>query len=209
VESIDPLCASIFSAVRHPSLGWPATTLALCGAGPAVAAVLSGLHVTRRLPVYDSVDEALARARARPPHIEERLALLPTPTSAATARSFVRELCSRWQLDELADVAALLASELVTNAITHAGTPLELRLELREPRLHIAVHDHDPRTVRALSTGEQAEHTRGLLIVDRTARAWGVYPDPDGGKVVWCALNLPADPPADAPAGPSGTSGRR
>jgi anti-anti-sigma regulatory factor/anti-sigma regulatory factor (Ser/Thr protein kinase) len=194
VPSIDPLCAGTFSAVRHPALGWPGTTLILCDAVPAVAALLAKLHAPRRLPMYDSVEAALARSRVRPPYLVARLALLPAPTSAAAARAFVRQHCSRWGLGDLVDVATLLTSELVTNAIVHAATPIELRLELQEPHLNIVVHDHDPRAVRALRAG-QSEHQRGLLIVDSVAKAWGIRQDPAGGKLIWCALPVPAAPP--------------
>lgn len=206
VTSIDPLCAGTFSAVRHPALGWPGTTLILCGAVPTVAAVLAKLRVPRRLPMYDSVEVALARSRMRPPYLVARLALVPTPTSAAAARAFVRQHCSRWGLGELADVATLLTSELVTNAIVHAASPIELQLELQEPHLNIVVHDHDPHVVRALRAG-QSEHQRGLLIVDSVAKAWGVRQDPAGGKLIWCALPVPAARPVRARPGPEAPRG--
>src|SRR4029450_12376660 len=40
VEAIDPLCAGVFSSIRHPALGWPGTALVLCGAQPAVVEIL-------------------------------------------------------------------------------------------------------------------------------------------------------------------------
>ena len=39
----------------------------------------------------------------------------------------------------------------------------------------------------------EAEAGRGLLLVERLSRAWGVYRPPEGGKVVWCVLSLEAD----------------
>jgi anti-anti-sigma regulatory factor len=206
VESIDPLCAGTFSALRHPALGWPGTALILCCAVPAVAAVLSRLRVPSRVPMYDSMELALARSHLRPPHLVERLALTPNPASAAEARAFVRQVCGRWELGGLADTATLLTSELVTNAVVHAGTPIELRLELQEPYLNISVHDRDPRAVRALRASE-SEHQRGLLIVDKVAKAWGVRQDPVGGKLIWCALALPAARAVRGPPGPEAPRG--
>ena len=66
VEAIDPLCAGVFTSIRHPALGWPATALVLCGTRPAVAEVLLQLGAARHLPMYPSLDQALANARARP-----------------------------------------------------------------------------------------------------------------------------------------------
>jgi anti-anti-sigma factor len=206
VDSIDPLCAGTFSAVRHPALGWPGTALILCCAVPAVAAVLAKLRMPRRLPMYDSIEGALARSRMRPSHLTEQLALTPNPASAAEARAFVRQVCTRWELGDLAETATLLTSELVTNAIVHAGTPIELRLELQEPHLNISVHDHDPHAVRALRAGE-SEHQRGLFIVDKVAKTWGVRQDPAGGKLIWFALTLPAAQAVRGPPGPEAPRG--
>jgi anti-sigma regulatory factor (Ser/Thr protein kinase) len=131
-------------------------------------------------------------------YLGEHIALAPVATAASRARRFVRRLCSSWAIDGLAEAATLLASELVTNAVVHARTPIDLRLELRGSRLRIAVRDHDPRPVRPRAEDRQAERSRGLLIVDRAARAWGVDDHPGGGKVVWCTLDVPGAPPVPA-----------
>src|SRR5215212_8344353 len=130
VEAIDPLCAGVFSSIRHPALGWPGTTLVLCGAQPAVADILVRQGVARRLALYPSLDQALANASARPPWLREQLALGPVPTAARTGRAFVREVCGRWGLQGLADPAALLASELISLAAVHAPSAMELPVEL-------------------------------------------------------------------------------
>src|SRR5918995_2104094 len=67
VEAIDPLCAGVFSSIRHPALGWPGTALVLCGAQPAVVEILVRHGVARRLALYPSLDQALANVSARPP----------------------------------------------------------------------------------------------------------------------------------------------
>ena len=93
----------------------------LCAAPPPVADTLVRLGVTNRLAMHSSVVQALADARARPPGLREYLVLGPVPTAAAAGRTFVREVCGRWGLQELAEPAGLLASELVTNSVVHAG----------------------------------------------------------------------------------------
>jgi LuxR family transcriptional regulator, maltose regulon positive regulatory protein len=191
VEAIDPLCAQMFTSLRHPALGWPGTALVLCGTRRTVADTLIQQGVVRRLAMYPSLDEALANARARPPRLYERLPLGPVPTAVGASRAFVGELCGRWGLQELAGSAALLANELVTNAVVHARTAMELRVELRGPRLYVAVHDQDPNLGRVLAAKEGTGRGLGLGIVDRVASAWGVRQAGAGGKVVWCALELP------------------
>ena len=208
VEAIDPACAGVFTSIRHPALGWPGTALVLCRTQPAVADVLARQGVTRFLAMYPTMDQALAGVRDRPEWLCERLALGPVPTAARASRAFVAELCGRWGLQELAGSAALLASELVTNAVVHAGTALELRVEVHGARLYLAVRDQDPDVARLLAAKGGPEPGLGLLIVDRVAASWGARQDAAGGKTVWCTMDPPprqADrrpPDATGPPGP-------
>jgi anti-anti-sigma factor len=203
LEDLDPDCAGLFTvAAHHPSSSWPETPLLLCGAPPAVAAALARLGVPRFVPVHASLDEAVAAAGRRPPYLRDELRLPPSPAAPATARRFVRETCRTWRLllddrddavsrsaaEELVERAELLTSELVTNALVHARTDVHLRLSLRDARLHIGVHDRTRRLLRLVRGDPEAEAGRGLLLVERLSRAWGVYRPPEGGKVVWCVL---------------------
>jgi anti-anti-sigma factor len=192
VEAIDPLCAGVFTSIRHPALGSPGTALVLCGARPVVADILIRRGAASRLAMYSSLDQALNKFDARPPELLERLELGPVPTAARDGRAFVREACGRWGLQRLADPAALLASELVALAVEHAGTALELRVELLGSRLQVAVKDQDPDLLRLLADNVGTGRGLGLLIVDQVATAWGVRQDGAGGKTAWCTLDLPA-----------------
>jgi anti-anti-sigma regulatory factor len=200
VEGIDPRCAGVFASVRYPVLGWPGTVVAVCGARPAVAAILAD-HLGP-WSIYDRLDETVAHLPAPPLCRRERLALGPGPTAAGTARAFVRRLCARWDLEVLTVPAVLVANELVTNAVVHARTPLELRVELELPacRLQLAVHDRDPQLIRLLAARTAGAHGLGLAIVGRLATVWGVRQDPSGGKVVWCILDRSAALPERSPA---------
>jgi LuxR family transcriptional regulator, maltose regulon positive regulatory protein len=193
VEAIDPLCAGVFTSIRHPAFGWPGTALVLSGARPVVASMLVRQGVARRLAMYPRLDQALKYARDRPPRLRERLALDPVPTAAGAGRAFVGQVCGRWGLQELAGSAALLASELVTNAVLHARTALELEVELRGPRLHVAVKDQDPNLGPVQAAKDGSKRGLGLAIVDRIATTWGVRKDGPDGKTVWGALDLPPE----------------
>jgi anti-anti-sigma factor len=204
LDALDPDCAGLFTvAAHHPSSSWPDTPLLLCCARPAVAAALARLGVPRFVPVHASLDDAVADAGRRPPYLRDELRLPPSPSAPATARRFVRETCEAWRvlLDErhgagvrpaaaeLVERAELVASELVTNALVHARTDIWLRLSLRGERLHLGVHDGGRRLLRLVGGNPEAEAGRGLLLVERLSRAWGVYRPPEGGKVVWCVLS--------------------
>jgi anti-sigma regulatory factor (Ser/Thr protein kinase)/anti-anti-sigma regulatory factor len=196
VDHLDPVCATVFATVvNHPASRWPTTGVALCGAQPQVANLLSRLRVPDFLPMYGTVDEALDAVVARPPYLRDELLLAPTPTAPAAARTFVRQVCRYWELAlpdaTVMERAVLLANELVTNAVVHAHTELQLRLELRGDRLHIAVRDGSPRLLRLVTAPDpEAQGGRGLWLVEQLAAGWGVNRHPDGGKVVWCVLNL-------------------
>src|SRR4029450_879576 len=100
----------------------------------------------------------LAEVGTGPPRLSERRTLEPVASEARAAREDVRVVCGRWGLRKLADPAALLASELVALAVTHAGgTGLELRVELRGAQLHVAVKDRDPDLMRFLAAKEAAD----------------------------------------------------
>ena len=203
LDALDPDCAGLFTvAAHHPSSSWPDTPLLLSGARPVVAEALGRLGVPRFVPVHASLTDAVMDAGRRPPYLRDELRLPPSPAAPASARRFVRETCQAWRvlLDDHDDAAAraataelveraeLLASELVTNALVHARTNVRLRLSLRDERLHIGVHDGGSRLLRLVGGDPEAEAGRGLLLVERMSRAWGVYRPPEGGKVVWCVL---------------------
>lgn len=195
VEFVEPVCATLFSTVvKHPSSRWPGTAFLLCGARPAVVEVFRRLRVPQFVRLCHDVDEALDRAFGRPPYLFEQLRLVPMPTAPAAARWFVRDVCDYWQPAlpgrDVADRAVLLAGELVANAVVHARTEMELRVELRGDRLHIAVHDGSPRLLHLVPAGPAGEGGHGLRLVEEVAKAWGVHHHPDGGKVVWCTLDI-------------------
>ncbi|MBB3088784.1 SpoIIE family protein phosphatase [Nocardioides albus] len=116
----------------------------------------------------------------------------PAPTSVSEARRFARTVLAEWGLDDLLEDAVLLTSELVTNAVTHAGTPMTVSVVRERDRLRIDVLDLHP--TRVLPVGANAhpgagEHGRGLLITSALSTAWGVEYRRDH-KRVWAAFAL-------------------
>ncbi len=116
------------------------------------------------------------------------------PDAVRTARAHVRRTLHGWDLDSVGDIAALLVSELVTNALRHATGPIGVRL-LRRPAgpvavLLVEVSDPlpDPPRERVARPGD--EDGRGLHLVASSARRWGTRPA-DVGKTVWFELALP------------------
>ncbi len=123
----------------------------------------------------------------------------PEPASAAAARHFVQDTLRLWQQsgecrgrDDLVDDAVLLTSELVTNAVVHAGTPVEVTCRLGDGGLEIVVVDQQPaRISRRSRQPASPERTsgRGLQLPDELASSWGIT-YAGTSKAVWFRLGL-------------------
>jgi anti-sigma regulatory factor (Ser/Thr protein kinase) len=129
----------------------------------------------------------------------------PEPAAAAAARRFVRETLRLWELtgrsarqDALVDDAILLTSELVTNAVLHAGTPVQVTCRLVGDQLdtavEIAVLDRRPSQLHPdvpHTAAEAAERTsgRGLQLPSELASAWGVT-YARAAKAVWFRMGF-------------------
>lgn len=118
-------------------------------------------------------------------HLPERL------SSVTRARHFVRDVLLGWDLEALVDDAQLGTSELVANAIRHAGTELVLSIRV-DGVVTVAIQDGDPELRRPViaDSGFLAEHGRGLHIVAAISQDWGITTAANG-KVVWFNLALP------------------
>jgi PAS domain S-box-containing protein len=128
---------------------------------------------------------------------EAWVTLTPDPDSVRTARQTVARATGMWGLQAVEENAVLLTSELVTNAIRHAGGDLRLRVVRRPGGLRLEVHDRDgyampqpaPRPVDGLD--DLADGGRGLRFVAELATRWGVE-TLAGGKQVWFELDAGA-----------------
>lgn len=113
-------------------------------------------------------------------------------TSAGTARRFVTDKVTEWQIDQLLDDALLVASELAANAVTHAGSPLRIKLSLNPATLRIDVLDKGEGTPEPQPASFTEEHGRGLHLVAALTTAWGLEVVPGEGKLVWAELPRPS-----------------
>jgi anti-sigma regulatory factor (Ser/Thr protein kinase) len=133
-----------------------------------------------------------------------RLELPATPAAASVARLFVRCLCEEWGVAGIADVAELLSSELVTNAVVHARSAIELEAARSQSDLRVDVRDVGPGAVVAEGRppSSEAEGGRGLAIVASLADDWGVESS-GRGKSVWFSLATAreAERESDGPGG--------
>jgi anti-sigma regulatory factor (Ser/Thr protein kinase) len=95
---------------------------------------------------------------------------------------------------EVVSVAELLVSELVTNALVHAGAEPFLTVTVDVETVRVEVADPDPNAaLTARHAGQTSAHGRGLAIVQALARSWGVERRAPG-KVVWFELGVAQQP---------------
>ncbi|MCW2848762.1 MAG: Histidine kinaselike ATPase protein [Marmoricola sp.] len=107
--------------------------------------------------------------------------------SVAEARQFTTRVLRDWSLEGAVDIATLLVSELVTNALLHTQGPATLELVPAGDRVRIHVSDPVAHGPEAQGADLESEHGRGVMLVEAMALDWGV--DPHGaGKLVWAEV---------------------
>ncbi|MFF2653601.1 ATP-binding protein [Streptomyces sp. NPDC058045] len=114
------------------------------------------------------------------------------PALVARVRHDVCGALRAWGLDELADDMALMASELVGNAVRYAasgGVGVLLKVQGSFVLLEVTDADDQGPTVRQATAVD--ENGRGVFLVDALAETWGYRPKTGGGKVVWVRLSVP------------------
>jgi anti-sigma regulatory factor (Ser/Thr protein kinase) len=147
-----------------------------------------------------------ARAGLPRPLDTGSLALVTLPTSPFWARRYTRTFrdSCRGIGKDTADMAELLVSELVTNAVRFAGDPARalryseranaslITLSLRHFResLLIEVYDTDDNPPVLSGPDDDTESGRGLILVNALSKEWSYFFPPGGGKVVYCTLEI-------------------
>ncbi len=110
-------------------------------------------------------------------------------TSGRQARAFVASHLVEWELQPIMDTALLLTSELVTNAVLHANSPVSVTVRRGQDRVRVEVADIGRGALRLEDPGLEATRGRGLLLIEALAAAWGTS-SYEAGKLVW--FELPA-----------------
>jgi anti-sigma regulatory factor (Ser/Thr protein kinase) len=135
-----------------------------------------------------------AMAPTRPTELQLcRVRLTAGPAAAAEARGQVRAAICAWEVPVDLDVAVLLTSELVTNAIRHeAGRTISLGISCAGSRLRVDVYDTSPFLPVLVDAAADAEAGRGLMLVATLSAEWGFYRTP-AGKAVYFTLAFDPD----------------
>ena len=123
---------------------------------------------------------------------QRRLRLARKPTAAAEARSHIRTVIGAWQVPVDPDIAVLLTSDLVTNAINYGdGETITLAIRCGHGHLRIDVYDTSCSLPTAADESAQTAG-RGLVLVAALSTAWGSFRTP-AGKAMYFALAFQPD----------------
>lgn len=139
---------------------------------------------------------------------ELRQTLPAEPSSVALARQSLVDALGDWQGSAVVEVAELLVSELVTNAVLHAGSAVELAVWRQAGRVRVEVGDASAMVPHQRVADETATIGRGVDMVEMLAERWGVDTSHAEGKIVWFEVSAAASeaPSPDTfvttPAGP-------
>jgi hypothetical protein len=121
-------------------------------------------------------------------------------TAPGMARAWLATVLREWSLPEFSDVAALIASELITNSVAETGKvgwpagrpPVWLWLRAGPGVVVVLVSDAVAAAPAPREAAEDDESGRGLFLVRELSRAWGFYyVDEFGGKVIWAVIVTP------------------
>jgi len=115
-----------------------------------------------------------------------------TSHSPGQARAAILRFLAERNVDgELKNAAALVVTELVTNAIRHGDEPIELHVDLTNETLRVEVNDSDRHVDAVHIAAANADWVtgRGLALVEGFAHRWGVDRRTDRGKTVWAELD--------------------
>jgi anti-sigma regulatory factor (Ser/Thr protein kinase) len=144
------------------------------------------------------------------PLLSASLRLAAVPLAVATSRSFTEHTLSRWNMADHIEAAALVMSELVTNAVKASGATdpnmkppqtksehvVGVQLRAIEASVHVEVWDAAEEAPVRRTPAPETEGGRGLLLVDALAKRWSIFRPMAGGKVVSAELplGLPVEP---------------
>jgi PAS domain S-box-containing protein len=141
------------------------------------------------LPQRDDIALLLARTRVLDADHVVSWDVPVDPAAVADVRARATRQVEAWGFTELAMTTELIVSELVTNAIRHAASPVRLRL-LRDSRLACEVADGSSTAPRLRHPRSTDEGGRGLFLVAQLAHRWGVRYTPEG-KIIWAEQEIP------------------
>jgi anti-anti-sigma regulatory factor/anti-sigma regulatory factor (Ser/Thr protein kinase) len=187
----DPVVV-LFPGALAAAGGWPTARLVLTGADEHFAARLRALGIHHVVPLVDDPAHASGHLYRRPDRVARHRNLPLALGAPAMARALVHEACADWSVTAAEEAAALVASELVTNAVQRAHSTCRVSVAVDSTGLRVGVRDYAPGpAMRPRPVDVDQAAGRGLHLVAMLSTAWGVHQHRDG-KTTWALIPLPA-----------------
>jgi hypothetical protein len=187
---------TVLHAVADQVARWPSCPLVVLAPDASLRGLLERVGISWRLPVVSSWAQVHDALPPRPLPPRAILRLPPALAAPAHARSFLATRLSEWAVEGVDDGAvALVVDELVTNAVLHAGTEIDLLLSARPGAVRVGVGDRSEAMPVPRDARGDDEHGRGLALVATLTRTGGSCPA--GPSAKWSgpycvtALHLP------------------
>ena len=175
------------STGRHVA-DWPAVPVVFACRDVGAATHFAGREGADHLSYASSMLHGWTQVMSRRAPRSAHLRLSPGAMAARNARRFLIRCCLDWGFNQHLASGPLVVSELVTNAIQHANTDIDVFLAGDGARLRVGVRDRNPAPPVTRLTAPDASAGRGLRVVQALARGSGALPTVDGGKFVWAVL---------------------
>jgi anti-anti-sigma factor len=180
---------SVFTSARWHVSTWPDVPVILLSGHASGRRAIASSGVTRYVPVYATVEAALAAMSDG--HHARRRAHIDLPASLASlrrARESVSEWLSEWSHDKLIPVATVVVNVFIENVLQHTESAPALILESDSNAVYISVQDESTTpAARHEDPYRGGERVSGLAIVASVCRAWGSTPT-SSGKTVWAVI---------------------
>ena len=190
----DEVGLTVFATVGAQNRIWPGCGLVLAGPNARLHEAAERMGIIPYVAMCPDLPTALDHLARIPVPPWQREDIAADRNAPGLARAAVADFCAGQGIGGGAmggEIAQLVASELVTNAVVHAGTPIQLTLRLAAA----AAAHRGPRRGRRARCGspglldETAESGRGLVLVEALAASWGSFVPPIG-KIVWAAIRV-------------------
>jgi hypothetical protein len=136
----------------------------------------------------EAATEAPSGSEAQPARVQVAQRFPAALDSPRAARWFLADTLRRWRQDAVIDDAAVVLTELVTNAVLHSASPPTVVIRSEEASIRLSVHDASPVLPAPRAHDPLAQSGRGLAVVMALAVRWGTHETVDG-KVVWAEFH--------------------
>lgn len=180
---------SVFTSARWHVSTWPDVPIMLVSASDEVRATIRRRGITRYVPVFATVQDAMQSECERPRQRHRARADLPPHVSSIIdAQRLVGGWLSGWSCPAMTPVAAVIATALVENVLRHTDSSPTLRVEYDGQLVTVAVEDASPVLAqRKEDAAHGTSRVSGLAMVTSLTRVWGNLPTP-AGKTVWAVV---------------------